>query len=334
MQNSEKLLYYLESFLGEGVPTSKDNYSFYCPFCNHRKRKLEVNIKSYKYNCWTCMNPPTKGSNFVFLLYKLGAEKDIIKRVKFNMSEDLLLKWESYSNSELPDKKIITKSIGLPKEYKSFDKGALDHIGKCAYKYLTENRKVPYSVIKSFKIGYCSTGKYMGRIIFPVFDGKGNVVYFVTRDILKYTNIPSIYPRDTYTGPLESNMYSLKTGLVPMEFFVNVNYPITLVEGMFDFYNTPNSIPLLGTTLHAGVLSYLIKNDNIKKVNIALDPEAFRKSMFYYKLLSSFNKEVKLIKLKEGEDPGSTGYHEMLLIIDNTDYFNDLELLKIKLNDI
>ena len=41
----ERLLSLLESILGKSKKTSGDNYSFYSPFVDHYKRKLEINIR-------------------------------------------------------------------------------------------------------------------------------------------------------------------------------------------------------------------------------------------------------------------------------------------------
>jgi len=87
MDNS-LLLGELELLLGKGKKTSRENYSFHCPFCNHSKRKLEVDLhttpegKNY-FQCWVCS---TRGTTIKSLLYQLKVPKDksreILKYVK------------------------------------------------------------------------------------------------------------------------------------------------------------------------------------------------------------------------------------------------------------
>ena len=36
------LLASLENILGKGQKRARENYAFHCPFCNHRKPKLEI----------------------------------------------------------------------------------------------------------------------------------------------------------------------------------------------------------------------------------------------------------------------------------------------------
>ena len=55
MENT-RLLELLESILGKSKSTNKGNAAFYCPFCQHTKRKLEVQIHTNdkKENPWHC----------------------------------------------------------------------------------------------------------------------------------------------------------------------------------------------------------------------------------------------------------------------------------------
>lgn len=324
MENKERLLMYIESFLGDGVNTSRENYAFHCPFCNHHKKKLEVNLENYKYNCWTCQDPPTRGKNFIYLLYTLGAEHEIINKVKSYMNKDLLKKWTS-GNLE-KTKKVKQINITLPDEYVPFIGTKLDWTGKRLYKFLIEDRGLSDNLIKSFKIGYCSSGKYRGRIILPLFDKEGKVVYFNARAVSEsYESVVKYY------DPLEKGSSLVKRNIVPMEFFVNTNYPITLVEGVFDFYQTPNSIPMMGTTIFPGLLSFLLQ-DKIVEINLALDTDALKKSIRYAELLRSFGKVVNIIRFDKDKDPGSTGYLNVIERIKRKEKINDITLLKLKLN--
>jgi hypothetical protein len=41
---NQALLSTINSVLGVGKKTSKGNYAYHCPFCNHHKPKLEINL--------------------------------------------------------------------------------------------------------------------------------------------------------------------------------------------------------------------------------------------------------------------------------------------------
>ncbi len=56
-----------------------------------------------------------------------------------------------------------------------------DDFDEEAYQYLVD-RDVNEFQIRRFKVGYSLTGRYAGRVIFPCYDRKGKLEYFVARD--------------------------------------------------------------------------------------------------------------------------------------------------------
>ena len=53
------LISFVDSILGKGRITSKGNYSYFCPYCKHYKRKLEINFDESStfyqdFHCWVC----------------------------------------------------------------------------------------------------------------------------------------------------------------------------------------------------------------------------------------------------------------------------------------
>lgn len=317
MENKAKLLFYLESYLGDSKPTSKENRAFSCPFCGHAKKKLEVDLDSYFYNCWTC-DPPTKGKNVLSLFYKLGATSREVERIKLILDSSKIDKW---LDGEQREEVEIEYTIILPDEYKPLYEGNLDWIGHRAYKYLN-NRGISDGIIKAFKIGYASKGRYFNRVIMPIFDKAGKVVYFVTRSLDEH-------PEIKYLDPKHKHGHLIKRSIVPMEFFLDTSQPINLVEGLFDFYNTPNSIPCLGTNVLPGVLDFILTQE--KPINICFDGDAINKVARLAKRIRSFGKDVSYTPLPTEQDPAELGYHNMKLLINNSVPINDLELLKLKL---
>ena len=77
MYNSE-LVIILEKVLDKSYQLKNGEHSFYCPFCHHHKKKLQVNLETQKWHCWVC----NKGGHKIgILLRKTGASKHIIKEV-------------------------------------------------------------------------------------------------------------------------------------------------------------------------------------------------------------------------------------------------------------
>ena len=50
------LLGSIENILGKSHKRARENYAFHCPFCNHRKPKLEINMATNEEgkNPWEC----------------------------------------------------------------------------------------------------------------------------------------------------------------------------------------------------------------------------------------------------------------------------------------
>ena len=56
---NQLLLALVNSVLGVGKSTARNNYAYHCPFCHHVKPKLEVNLTENKegknpWHCWVC----------------------------------------------------------------------------------------------------------------------------------------------------------------------------------------------------------------------------------------------------------------------------------------
>ena len=65
----------LESILGRSKSArGGDEAVFYCPSCNHHKKKLTFNLQSQKYQCWVC---GYKGHRAYQLLRKANSPSSI-----------------------------------------------------------------------------------------------------------------------------------------------------------------------------------------------------------------------------------------------------------------
>ena len=56
---NQLLVTLVNSVLGSGKATARNNYAYHCPFCNHHKPKLEVNLTENRegknpWHCWAC----------------------------------------------------------------------------------------------------------------------------------------------------------------------------------------------------------------------------------------------------------------------------------------
>ena len=73
--DQNKLIQLVESLLGSGKKQSKGEWLFYCPACNHYKKKLIVKLDtSYKsfgsYHCWVCQDYNNTKGKTLWSLFK------------------------------------------------------------------------------------------------------------------------------------------------------------------------------------------------------------------------------------------------------------------------
>lgn len=212
----------------------------HCPKCPREKSpKLYINIDKGLFNCFRC--------NFSGSLKKLYAFPDIISKI-----EDVVSLSES---SKLKHFK--------PLEHKSYDIFEdLNPVREVLYtdpqySYL-QSRGWTEDMIFTYKPLVSSNVKYSDRVILPVFDSSGSIVYFTARSIdpdafLRYKN-PSVPKSNVlfYSDVSESALFA-DIGII--------------TEGIFDAAKIPNAVALLGKVLtsqnESNIISFLKKKSSI-----------------------------------------------------------------------
>jgi DNA primase len=301
-----ELIGLLEEFLGDPRKhyTTKGQVSFDCPNCSAMKGvdydgkgNLEVNYDMGVYNCWSCAETHgTKGK--IYNLFKNFADRDLLRRFvggKFNFTGDF------YTNQEFVPKKELLK---LPEEYYTLAGKQNYRDFKPAFNYLY-SRGINDETIEKYQIGFCLIGKYQNRVIVPSFDKNGDLNYFVTRSISKYTK------KYKYLNPDVD-----KTSIIFNEKLINWEKPIFLVEGVFDHIVIPNSIPLLGKKLYDKLFSEIYFNSK-NFIIIVLDPDAYDDSVKIFNTLNAgrLRKKIYLNIMPKDHDVSSFnqtyGYDEL-----------------------
>jgi len=252
---------------------------FYCPFCDHHKRKLSVNIEKNAYKCWVC---DTSGRNILRLVRKSGTY-DQVREWKNLTGQVDLTKFDLLFDGE-PEER---QNISLPKEFVTLTGNPTSLTAQKAVFYLTSRGITKRDILK-WKIGHCVRGEYAGRIIIPSFDYNGDVNYFVARSYMgdwkKYTN-PKV-----------------SRNIIFNDLYVDWDSDIVLVEGVFDAIRAGNAIPLLGSTLREE--SRLFQKIILESpaVYVALDADAESKAMSIVNKLNRYGVEVHKINTSGYED--------------------------------
>jgi len=272
----------LKDILGSYRKESSNQFLFSCPHCDHHKQKLSINLEINKFKCWICN---LSGNNITYIVGKYGnfvQKQDWLKTTgQVDISE-----YESLFDHPAP----IQEEVKLPDEFICLANKSLSATSIYPIKYLN-NRGIYREDIYTWKIGYCSSGKYKKRIIVPSFDMDGELNYFVARtyggDYIKYVN-PKV-----------------DKDIVFNELYIDWTKDVILVEGVFDAIKAgPNSIPLLGSTLREDSEIFQKIASNQPSVYIALDRDARHKSLSLLGNLLRYDVKVHILDLGEFEDVG------------------------------
>jgi DNA primase len=303
------LLHTVNSILGKGKETSNNNYAYKCPFCNHHKPKLEVNLQPNSKNetpwhCWVCN---AKGKTLLGLFKKLKVDSNKISELKsilgFTPKIDIV--------------NDINK-VELPKEYKPLTNiSRTDIFAKHVLAYLKKRGFTKADILK-YNIGYCENGRYGGRVIIPSYNANGELNYFIARDI----NPES---KRKYDAP-KCN----KNEIIGLEYFINWNVPVILCEGIFDAIAIKrNAIPLLGKTIPKALMMKLVQS-NVKTVYVSLDRDALKDALTYAEQLLNLGKDVYLVDLKD-KDPSDMGFENFTKLVHDAEQLTLGELIYKKL---
>jgi len=277
------LLGSIENILGKSHKRARDNYAFHCPFCNHHKPKLEINMATNEegknpWECWVCQ---TKGRTIRSLLYQLKTPREQSNEILKYLPKGSYIEYKGLS------------IIELPKEYQPlYSATKTSVVANLVRNYLYERGLTDNDFIK-YSIGYCTTGEYGGRVIIPSFSESGSLNFFVAR---------------TYDG----NYYKYKNpeaskDIIFFENLINWNQPIILCEGVFDAISIKrNVIPILGKSISNSLYKKIIIS-KVKDIYIALDTDAKDRALEIGEKFLNQGKRVFLIDLPD-KDPSEMGF--------------------------
>ena len=301
------LLGSIENLLGKSHKRARDNHAFHCPFCNHRKPKLEINMATNEegknfWECWVCQ---TKGRTIRSLLKQLNTPKDTAIEVLKYVPRGSQIEYRELSIVE------------LPKEYQPlYSASTTSVVANLVRKYLYDRGLTDNDFIK-YSIGYCTTGEYGGRVILPSYTESNRLNYFVGRsydgNFFKYKN-PEV-----------------SKDIIFYENLINWNAPIILCEGVFDAMAIKrNAIPLLGKSVSTELYKKIITS-RLTDIYIALDEDAQDAALKIAEKFIAAGFKVYLIELK-GKDPSQLGFKNFTKLVQNAAELDFSKIMLQKLN--
>ena len=301
------LLGSIENILGKSQKRARDNYAFHCPFCNHRKPKLEINMATNEegknfWECWVCQ---TRGRTIRSLLRQLKTPRDQAQEILKFLPKGAQIDFKPISILELPG------------EFQSLYQASKTSVtANIVRKYLYERGLNDIDFIK-YNIGYCTTGEYGGRVIIPSYSASNQLNFFIARtfdgNYFKYKN-PEV-----------------SKDIIFFENLINWSVPIILCEGVFDAVAIRrNAIPILGKSISKSLYKKIISSQ-LKDIYIALDNDAKDRAVEIAEQFLNQGKRVFLIDLKE-KDPSDMGFQAFTELIQSADELDLTSLMMHKLD--
>ena len=313
------------------LKNSGSNYSGLCPFHNEKTGSFHVNQKKQIYKCFGCgeggdvINFIMKIENLDFIeAVKLLAEKNGIE-FKTNLSEADKAKMESIK---------LMQDIHL--KAARFYFANLINSKNAGYDYL-RRRGLSDKIIKKFGLGYSlnswnslldyllsigyekkdlvksglvthkeSDNKYYdrfrNRVMFPIFDYRGNVIGFGGRvldnSLPKYLNSP-----DSLLFNKRFNLYGLNYAKKNIN-----NDTLILVEGYMDLislygHGIENVVATLGTALTNEQGKLIKRYASTAIISYDSDDAGVKATLRAIEILRGQNINVKVLNLKDCKDP-------------------------------
>lgn len=319
------ILGYLETaeielvYSGENV--GANDVATQCPWCDDPSTHLTINRSNGQLNCWRCDFDEYKSNNkngwrpsFVSLIKEI--EKCSWKEAKRIYEEIGGSSGPYISSEDTKEQRKTVEKIVLPSGFLPFDKpGSFANIRDNIFRYL-KRRKFGIPEIEKYKLMFCATGYYVGRVIIP---------YYKNNEIVNWVGRrTSSQSKARYQNcKIDQCIHRLSELVYGEEYFDPSSGILRIVEGAFDKMRIGDTALALSRSQFSGKQRNIILNlsKNIDQISIILDPEAEKRSISIAENLSQSGKKIKIVQLPLKFDPANMTFDQVLYFENRTSFF-------------
>lgn len=308
--------------------SSEEEVRFDCPFCSDTRKRLYLNLTTGKYYCHNCQSSGRNPKNLIAKLSGLSLI-EVKEEFKELLSEDIRtsdLTERMYDKLHTgKEESTVKEGISLPYGYKPLRIPPKLPAEIKAVKYL-KGRGITDSQIVKYKMGLCTDARYANRVIIPITNLEGDIVFFVARDYKGSSMLKEISPNNSSRENSKSEvMFNLKDAISTGTLIIS--------EGIFDALSWGISgVALLGKIASDSHLEQFYRcRDKIEEVYVALDEDAYKFSIeLAGKLKDMGYPVVKIIKMVgDPNDNLKYGKKHMRELILNAKEYSKLSIINL-----
>lgn len=279
-----------------------------CPSCGAGD-KFGINPESLSANCFKCG---------VHNLYELVAR---VEQVEIHEVSNILNSTDAPTFLPKPKKqqKKSKRELELPESFIPLLLGD-NEIGRRVRKKM-KSRGFDLMDLAIMGVGYCTSGEYMGSVVFP-FYYQGQLVYYTARRVIKLGVNKFINPNSEVYGIGKA---SLIYNVAALSQYSEVN----LLESITNALTLgPDSVAILGKKASQAQLNTLLRSP-VEIFNIILDPDAKPEAISLALALIRV-KKVRVLLLDGDKDVNDLGYDYVTERLAKEDLATTPYLLKLK----
>lgn len=298
------LVEYLDFRMGQHSGNGPE-YRWFCPACIDRigsessKQKLNVNTARGVGHCYRC---GYKFRHFEALFRMLNngplrvEELRLIRREVRLVSNTASVAVRASLAAARPAGKVELRRVPLPSDMLKLATAWANPLARHAIRYLTR-RGITRAQVDQHQIGYCTSGRYAGYLVFPVWQ-RGVQVYFTTRYAGTATD-----GRKSNNPPKAEGFHGKSTCLLNYDGVLGQPL-VAVVEGPFDMMAWGSrAVALMGKDISDAQVALIesLCHDGTREIVVSLDSDAGTYAQRVHSRLLGRVPKVTVMLLREGD---------------------------------
>lgn len=280
-----------------GKNVTKGWVNVQCPFCNDHSNHCGVDPRTLIFTCWICHR---KGHLIDLLIVLTGLSfaqcNEKVSKLSVSFLED--------QDEEEEESRISTIPVVLPERFELITEATnwsllLDYL---------KRRNISKNTLIQYKCGVCRSGKYMNRLVIPVFLQE-ELVGYQAADLtgfakLKYKSNP------LEMGRINDNLFG----------YDQIDKVMIVEEGILDKWRTGIEAVAAFTSALTPAQKRLIIEKDLDELYFCFDCElnAYYKAVEEAKEFEAYIPVVEVVRLPYGKDPDDLGRDEIYKCIQET----------------